>query len=51
VTFGIRGGLRVGARHELAVDFENARDTSYRGIAWGIDGAGRNLSVTWRSRF
>jgi hemoglobin/transferrin/lactoferrin receptor protein len=50
-TVGLRGGLRVGARHHLTVDFENVGDKSYRGIAWGIDAPGRNLSITWRTMF
>jgi hypothetical protein len=33
------------------VDFENVGDVNYRGIAWGIDAPGRNLSVGWRMSF
>ena len=50
-TVGFRGGIRFGARHELTVDFENVGDVNYRGIAWGIDAPGRNLSVGWRTSF
>jgi hemoglobin/transferrin/lactoferrin receptor protein len=51
VTVGFRGGIRIGTRHELTIDFENVGDENYRGIAWGIDAPGRNLSVGWRTRF
>lgn len=51
VTVGFRGGVRIGTRHELTVDFENVGDVNYRGIAWGIDAPGRNLSVAWRMTF
>lgn len=51
VTVGFRGGFRIGARHEVTMDFENVGDRNYRGIAWGIDAPGRNLSVGWRTRF
>jgi hemoglobin/transferrin/lactoferrin receptor protein len=51
VTVGARGAVRIGSRSELMVDFENMSDQNYRGIAWGIDAPGRNLSVLWRTRF
>jgi hemoglobin/transferrin/lactoferrin receptor protein len=51
VTIGVRGGIRIGGRSELMVDFENMTDKNYRGIAWGIDAPGRNLSIMWRTRF
>jgi hemoglobin/transferrin/lactoferrin receptor protein len=50
-TVGVRGGFTVARRHEVTVDFENIGDRNYRGIAWGIDAPGRNLAVTWRTRF
>jgi hemoglobin/transferrin/lactoferrin receptor protein len=50
-TVGVRGAVSFAARHELAVDFENVGDTNYRGIAWGIDAPGRNLTVSWRVKF
>ena len=50
-TLGVRGGIKVGGRHELIVDFENVGDVNYRGIAWGVDAPGRNLMVCWRSKF
>lgn len=50
-TVGFRGGIKIGSRSELLVDFENVGDRNYRGIAWGIDAPGRNLSVNWRTWF
>lgn len=50
-TVGLRGGIRLGANHELTVDVENVGDVNYRGIAWGIDAPGRNLTLGWRSKF
>jgi hemoglobin/transferrin/lactoferrin receptor protein len=50
-TLGIRGGVKVGTRHELIADFENVSDVNYRGIAWGVDAPGRNLTVSWRTKF
>jgi len=47
-------GLRVGARfgsHQLIVDFENLTDESYRGISWGMDGAGRGITVRYSVAF
>jgi hemoglobin/transferrin/lactoferrin receptor protein len=50
-TIGVRGGFRFGGHSELMVDFENMTDQNYRGIAWGIDAPGHNLSIMWRTRF
>ena len=36
---------------ELFVDFENIFDKSYRGISWGIDGAGRGVTLRYRYEF
>ena len=51
VTFNVRGGIRFGERHELLVDFENIADRNYRGISWGLDGAGRGLFLKYNARF
>jgi outer membrane receptor protein involved in Fe transport len=48
---GLRGAFRFGERSEVFVDFENIADKSYRGISWGIDGAGRGLTLRYRYRF
>lgn len=48
---GVRGGFRFAERSELLVDFENIFDKSYRGISWGVDGAGRGVTVRYRYKF
>ena len=49
--FGLRGSYRFGEHSELFVDFENIFDQSYRGISWGIDGAGRGVTFRYRYKF
>lgn len=48
---GLRGALRFADRSEIVVDFENIADKSYRGISWGVDGAGRGVTVRYRYQF
>jgi hemoglobin/transferrin/lactoferrin receptor protein len=48
--FGVRFGLRLGA-HSIVIDAENLTDESYRGISWGMDGAGRGVSVRYSLAF
>ena len=48
---GVRGALRFGENSEIFVDFENLADKQYRGISWGIDGAGRGVTVRYRYKF
>ena len=48
---GVRGAFRFSERSEVSVDFENIADKSYRGISWGIDGAGRGVTVRYRYKF
>jgi outer membrane receptor protein involved in Fe transport len=48
---GLRGGMRFGERSEVLFDFENIGDKQYRGISWGIDGAGRGVTVRYRYKF
>jgi hemoglobin/transferrin/lactoferrin receptor protein len=48
---GLRGAFRFGERSEVFVDFENIADKSYRGISWGIDGAGRSVTLRYRYKF
>lgn len=48
---GVRSGLKFRERSEVLVDFENIFDKSYRGISWGIDGAGRGITVRYRYSF
>ena len=48
---GLRGAVSFGERSEVLVDFENIADRTYRGISWGIDGAGRGVTVRYRYKF
>jgi outer membrane receptor protein involved in Fe transport len=48
---GVRGAFKFSETSELFVDFENIFDKSYRGISWGIDGAGRGVTVRYRYSF
>jgi len=48
---GVRGAWRFSETSEVFVDFENMFDKSYRGISWGIDGAGRGVAVRYRYSF
>lgn len=47
-TVGVRGGLRIGARHHVYVDLINLGDVNYRGVSWGLDAPGRSLYVRYR---
>jgi hemoglobin/transferrin/lactoferrin receptor protein len=47
---GVRAGVPVGARSDLMVDVSNLTDRNYRGIGWGIDAAGRGVSIRWKIR-
>ena len=48
---GVRGGMKFDENSEIFVDFENIFDKSYRGISWGIDGAGRGVTIRYRYSF
>jgi hemoglobin/transferrin/lactoferrin receptor protein len=48
---GVRGSFKFADRSELFVDFENIFNKSYRGISWGIDGAGRGVTLRYRYEF
>jgi hemoglobin/transferrin/lactoferrin receptor protein len=50
-TIAVRGGFRIGARHEIMFELENLTDENYRGIAWGLDAPGRGLSIGYTARF
>jgi hemoglobin/transferrin/lactoferrin receptor protein len=50
VTFGLRGGIRLGV-HEVIVSAENLADRTYRGVSWGLDGPGRSVAVRYQFRF
>jgi hemoglobin/transferrin/lactoferrin receptor protein len=48
---GLRGAVRFGERSEVLFDFENIGDKQYRGISWGVDGAGRGVTLRYRYKF
>jgi hemoglobin/transferrin/lactoferrin receptor protein len=48
---GLRGAVSLGERSEVLFDFENIGDKQYRGISWGIDGAGRGVTLRYRYKF
>ena len=37
--------------HIVPYDLANVADKNYRGIGWGVDGPGRNLTIKLRFRF
>ena len=47
---GIRFGVRLGP-HSIVIDADNLGDESYRGTSWGMDGAGRGISVRYSVSF
>ena len=49
-VFGIRAGMRFGP-HTILLDFENLTDEVYRGISWGMDGAGRGFTARYMLKF
>ena len=51
VTANVRGGVNFNENATLYVAFENILDQFYRNPSWGIDGAGRSLSMRFRYRF
>lgn len=48
---GVRSALKFSEKSEILVDFENIFDKSYRGISWGVDGAGRGVTLRYRYEF
>lgn len=48
---GVRGAVQIDEHSEVFIDFENVADRSYRGISWGIDGAGRGVTLRYRYKF
>ncbi|MGH9841809.1 MAG: TonB-dependent receptor [Blastocatellia bacterium] len=51
MTFGVRGGFRIGERHNVLIDLENLNDKNYRGISWGMDAPGRSFGFRYSYRF
>jgi hemoglobin/transferrin/lactoferrin receptor protein len=48
---GLRGAFSFSERSEVSFDFENIGDKQYRGISWGVDGAGRGVTLRYRYKF
>ncbi|HEV2802359.1 MAG TPA: TonB-dependent receptor [Pyrinomonadaceae bacterium] len=48
---GVRGAFRFDEHSEVLFDFENIADKQYRGISWGVDGAGRGVTLRYRYKF
>jgi hemoglobin/transferrin/lactoferrin receptor protein len=51
VVLGVRGGLRLGGRHEILIDADNLTDENYRGVSWGVDAPGRGIFVRYSTKF
>jgi hemoglobin/transferrin/lactoferrin receptor protein len=50
-TLNVRGGFRLGERQRVLADFSNVTDKNYRGISWGVDAPGRNLTLQYLLSF
>jgi outer membrane receptor protein involved in Fe transport len=48
---GVRVGAPLGSRTGVMADFSNLTDRNYRGVGWGVDGAGRAVTVKLRVRW
>ena len=46
-TFNVRGGFRMGERQRVLADFSNIGDKNYRGVSWGVDAPGKNLTLQY----
>lgn len=49
--YGVRAGFTLGGHHTVVVDAQNLTNESYRGISWGMDGAGRGITVRYVARW
>jgi hemoglobin/transferrin/lactoferrin receptor protein len=49
--FGLRTSFKFAERSEIFIDLENIFDKRYRGISWGVDGAGRGVTIRYRYKF
>jgi len=49
--FNVRAGFNINEKSQFFVAFENIFDNFHRNPSWGIDGAGRNLTVQYRYKF
>jgi hemoglobin/transferrin/lactoferrin receptor protein len=48
---GVRAGYQLAETSRLYLDFGNIFDQRYRGVSWGIDGAGRSITVRYWYQF
>ncbi len=51
MVISLRGGFRVGDRHEVILDLENLNDKNYRGLSWGMDAPGRTVGFRYNYKF
>ena len=51
LLLNLRGGYRFGENQAVTIDFENLADKNYRAPGWGIDGAGRSVTLRYQYRF
>jgi hemoglobin/transferrin/lactoferrin receptor protein len=51
MVVSLRGGFRIGERHDVVIDLENLNDKNYRGLSWGMDAPGRNIGFRYNYRF
>ena len=51
ITFNLRAGIRLRENQDCLLAYTNIGDRNYRGISWGLDAAGRSLSISYRIRF
>jgi hemoglobin/transferrin/lactoferrin receptor protein len=50
-VFGVRAGVPLGKALDLMAEASNLGDRNYRGMGWGIDGAGRAVTLRLKYRF
>lgn len=50
-VIGIRAGVPLGKALDLMAEASNLADRNYRGMGWGMDAAGRALSLRLKYRF
>jgi hemoglobin/transferrin/lactoferrin receptor protein len=48
VVFDLRAGIRLSENQDCLLSLTNIGDRNYRGISWGLDAAGRSLSMSYR---
>lgn len=48
IVFDLRAGIRLSENQDCLLSLTNIGDRNYRGISWGLDAAGRSLSMSYR---